>query len=109
MLLLIKLLQACIFATFGKLYASWFMRTKAGKWTQSKIDKFMFYLSVKYDIEIAKKEAKWKRDYPELAKRIDKLEEQAHPPILKGSATELSDRIGYVETRLKMYSQYPNE
>jgi hypothetical protein len=109
MLLLIKLLQACVFATFGKLYASWFMRTKAGKWTQSKIDKFMFYLAVKYDIEVAKKEAKWKRDYPELAKRIDKLEEQAHPPILKGSATELSDRIGYVEARLKMYSQYPNE
>ena len=109
MLIVIKLLQACVFATFGKLYASWFMRTKAGKWFQAKIDKFMFYLAVKYDIEIAKKEAKWKRDYPELAKRIDKLEEQAHPPILKGSATELSDRISDVEARLKMYSQYPNE
>jgi len=64
---------------------------------------------VKYDIEVAKKEATWKRDSPELAKSIDKLEEQAHPPILQGSATELSDRIGYVEARLKMYSQYPNE
>ena len=34
----------------------------------------MFYLSEKYDIEIAKKEAKWKRDYPELAKRLEKME-----------------------------------
>ena len=74
MLLLIKLLQACVFATFGKIYASWFMKTKAGKWTQEKIDKFMFYLSEKYEIEIAKKEAKWVRDYPELARRIQDIE-----------------------------------
>jgi endonuclease I len=51
------------------------MKTKAGRWLQGKIDKFMFYLSTKYDIEMAKKEAKWKRDYPELAKRIVSLEE----------------------------------
>ncbi|HIG57971.1 MAG TPA: hypothetical protein EYQ21_01030 [Flavobacteriales bacterium] len=75
MLILIKLVQACVFATFGKIYASWFMKTKAGRWLQGKIDKFMFYLSTKYDIEMAKKEAKWKRDYPELAKRIVSLEE----------------------------------
>jgi hypothetical protein len=50
------------------------MRTKAGKWLQAKIDKFMFYLSEKYDIEMAKKEAKWVRDYPSLAKRIDDIE-----------------------------------
>ena len=74
MLLLIRLIQACVFATFGKIYATWFMKTKAGKWTQEKVDKFMFYLSEKYEIEIAKKEAKWKRDYPELAKRIAALE-----------------------------------
>ena len=86
MLILIKLLQACIFATFGKIYASWFMRTKAGKWLQAKIDKFMFYLAVKYNLEMAKKEAKWKKDYPGLAVRIDSM-----------------------EARLKMYSQYPNE
>ncbi|HIK68327.1 MAG TPA: hypothetical protein EYF95_10215 [Flavobacteriales bacterium] len=75
MLILIKLVQACVFATFGKIYASWFMKTKAGRWLQGKIDKFMFYLSTKYDIEMAKKEAKWVRDYPELAKRIVSLEE----------------------------------
>ena len=101
MLIVIKLLQACAFATFGKLYASWFMRTKAGKWFQTKIDDFMFYLAVKYEIEIAKKEVKWKRDYPALAKRIDKLEEQAHPPIQKGNASELSARIDKLETRYR--------
>ena len=75
MLILIKLVQACVFATFGKIYASWFMKTKAGRWLQGKIDDFMFYLSKKYDIEMAKKEAKWVKDYPELAKRIVTLEE----------------------------------
>ena len=74
MLILIRLIQACVFATFGKIYATWFMKTKAGKWTQEKVDKFMFYLSKKYDIEIAKKEAKWTRDYPELARRIQDME-----------------------------------
>lgn len=74
MLLLIRLIQACVFATFGKIYATWFMKTKAGKWVQEKIDNFMFYLSEKYEIEIAKKEAKWKRDYPELARRIQDIE-----------------------------------
>ena len=74
MLLLIRLIQACVFAVFGKIYATWFMKTKAGKWTQEKVDKFMFYLSEKYEIEIAKKEAKWKRDYPELARRIQDIE-----------------------------------
>jgi endonuclease I len=51
------------------------MKTKAGRWLQGKIDKFMFYLSEKYDIEMAKKEAKWKRDYPALALRIEMLED----------------------------------
>ena len=40
----------------------------------NKVENFMQYLADKYDIEIAKKEAKWKRDYPELAKRLEKIE-----------------------------------
>ena len=74
MLILIRLIQACVFATFGKIYASWFMRTKAGKWVQFQVDRFMYYLSDKYDIEIAKKEAKWVRDYPDLSRRLEKME-----------------------------------
>ena len=74
MLILIRLVQACIFATFGKIYATWFMKTKAGKWLMNKVENFMQYLADKYDIEIAKKEAKWKRDYPELANRLEKIE-----------------------------------
>ena len=74
MLILIRLAQACVFATFGKIYATWFMKTKAGKWLLIKVENFMQYLADKYEIEIAKKEVKWKRDYPELAKRLEKIE-----------------------------------
>lgn len=34
----------------------------------------MEYLSTKYDIEIAKKEAKWRKDYPLLSERMDIIE-----------------------------------
>ncbi len=34
----------------------------------------MNYLSTKYDIEIAKKEAKWRKDYPLLSERMDNIE-----------------------------------
>ena len=74
MLILIRLAQACVFATFVKIYATWFMKTKAGKWLLIKVENFMQYLADKYEIEIAKKEVKWKRDYPELAKRLEKIE-----------------------------------
>ena len=50
------------------------MKTKAGKWLLIKVENFMQYLADKYEIEIAKKEVKWKRDYPELAKRLEKIE-----------------------------------
>ena len=40
----------------------------------NKVENFMQYLADKYEIEIAKKEVKWKRDYPELAKRLEKIE-----------------------------------
>ena len=34
----------------------------------------MEFLANRYDIELAKKEAKWRADYPMLSKRIDNIE-----------------------------------
>tara|TARA_B100000287_G_scaffold137175_1_gene129130 strand:- start:377 stop:553 length:177 start_codon:yes stop_codon:yes gene_type:complete len=45
-----------------------------GIWFQNKVNSFMEYLSTKYDIEIAKKEAKWRKDYPLLSERMDIIE-----------------------------------
>ena len=74
MLILVRLGIACLTAVFGNAFSKWFLNTKAGAWFQVKLDNLMSYLSNKYDIEIAKKEAKWRADYPLLAKRIDKIE-----------------------------------
>ena len=36
----------------------------------------MGWIANRYDIEIAKKEAKWRQDYPLLSQRIDSIEEE---------------------------------
>jgi len=60
----------------------------------------MEYLAKKYDINIAKKEAKWASQYPGLANRIEKLEAWSHPPVAPGGATELMEEIAKLQKEL---------
>ncbi len=39
----------------------------------------MQYLAEKYDIEVAKRDAKFRKQYPLIAERLDHLEEHTHP------------------------------
>ena len=89
----ILLVRAAITGVFGSAFGKWFLTTRMGMWFQKKLDAFMEYLAVKYDIQIAKKEAKWRTDYPLLSERIDKLEAWTHPPVAPGGATELREEI----------------
>ena len=89
----ILLVRAAITGTFGSAFGKWFLSTRMGMWFQKKLDAFMEYLAVKYDIQLAKKEAKWRTDYPLLSERIDKLEAWTHPPVVPGGATELREEI----------------
>lgn len=73
-LLITRLAIACATAVFGNAFSKWFLNTKAGAWFQRKVNTFMEWLNKRLDIEIAKKEVKWRRDYPLLAERIDELE-----------------------------------
>jgi len=73
-LLITRLAIACVTAVFGNAFSKWFLNTKAGAWFQRKVDAVMEWLQKRYDIEVAKKEVKWRRDYPLLAQRIDELE-----------------------------------
>ena len=70
----VPILRACVTGVIGSSFGKWFATTKAGIWFQKKLDQFMEYLSYKYDIDIAKKEAKWVKHYPKLAIKIEKLE-----------------------------------
>ena len=72
--LVVPLLRACATGVIGSSFGKWFSTTKAGIWFQAKLDRFMEYLSYKYDIDIAKKEAKWVKHYPKLAIKIEELE-----------------------------------
>jgi hypothetical protein len=72
--LVVPLLRACVTGVIGSSFGKWFATTKAGIWFQKKLDNFMEYLSYKYDIDIAKKEAKWVKHYPKLAIKIEELE-----------------------------------
>tara|TARA_B100000530_G_scaffold216100_1_gene138668 strand:+ start:407 stop:652 length:246 start_codon:yes stop_codon:yes gene_type:complete len=74
LLIVYRLALSAVTATFGTAFAKWFFTTKIGVWVQQKFEALMNYLQKKYDIEIAKKEAAWRRDYPLLAKRIDEIE-----------------------------------
>ena len=73
-MLISRLAIACFTAVFGNAFSKWFLNTKAGAWFQRKLDTVMEWLQKRYNIEVAKKEVKWRRDYPLLAKRIDNLE-----------------------------------
>ena len=89
----ILLVRAAITGVFGSAFGKWFLSTRMGRWFQTKLDNFMEYLAKKYDINIAKKEIAWAQAYPNLANRIEKLENWSHPPIVPGGATELMEDI----------------
>jgi hypothetical protein len=63
----------------------------------------MQYLAVKFDIEIAKKEAKFRKQYPLSADRIVALEAMAHPwdPDATGQITDLKNRVQKLETIIR--------
>lgn len=91
------LLKAAVSGVFGSAFGKWFLSTKMGIWFQKHLDRFMEYLANKYNINIAKKELKWREQYPLLAERIDKLEEWSHPPVAPGGANELVEMIQKLE------------
>lgn len=98
----ILLVRAAITGVFGSAFGKWFLSTRMGMWFQTKLDNFMEYLAVKYDINIAKKEAKWASEYPGLAARIEQLENWSHPPIEKGGATELKTALDELRKELEV-------
>ena len=73
------LLKSILSAVIGSQFYKWYASTKIGIWTQKHVDKFMIYLSNKYDIKLLKKDLKFKQDYPLIMERLEKLEDVAHP------------------------------
>ena len=65
-------------AIIGSSFYTWFQGTKMGIWFQKHLESFMQFLAVKFDIEVAKKDKKFKKQYPLIAERLDKLEKEVY-------------------------------
>ena len=74
--LIILSLKAILSSIIGSSFYQWFQKTKMGIWFQTKVDNFMQYLAVKYNIEVAKKDAKFKKQFPLIADKLDAMEEE---------------------------------
>jgi hypothetical protein len=53
-----------------------FEKTKVGIWFQQYVDNTLQYIADKYDIELAKKDAKFRKQYPLILARIEELEKK---------------------------------
>jgi hypothetical protein len=77
--LLILSLKSILSSVIGSSFYNWFQGTTGGIWFQKQVDRFMQHFAEKYDLELAKKDAKFRKQFPLVAKRIDELEKIAHP------------------------------
>ena len=69
-------LKAILSSIIGSSFYQWFQGTTGGIWFQKQVDRFMQYFAEKYNIELAKKDAKFRKQYPLIAERLDSLEEE---------------------------------
>ena len=58
----------------GSAANSWFADTKAGVWFYKKVDNVSTWASKKLGLKVLQDEQNWKTKYPNVSKKIDKLE-----------------------------------
>ena len=64
-------------ALLGAASTAWFKDTRAGVWCYNQFDSIADWATERYGIDILDKEGiAWKTKYPNIAKRIDELEER---------------------------------
>ena len=90
------LIRSILSAVLGSQFYKWYASTKLGIYFQNRIDQFMEYVSIKYDIELIRKQSKFELDYPLIMERINKLEKWSHPDRKK----EFKKVIKTIEKRL---------
>ena len=73
--LIILSLKSILSSIIGSSFYQWFQGTKIGIWFQNQVNRFMEYFAEKYELELMKKDAKFRKQYPLQADRLDALEE----------------------------------
>jgi len=72
-------LKSILSSIIGSSFYQWFQGTTAGIWFQKQVDRFMEYFAEKYELEVMKKDAKFRKQYPLAAQRLDEIEKNSHP------------------------------
>jgi hypothetical protein len=100
--LLILSLKSILGSVIGSSFYNWFQGTTGGIWFQKQVDKFMQHLAVKYNLELAKKDAKFRKQFPLIAQRLDALEERAlrNKIALEGICPVILDRLDSMVDRI---------
>ena len=58
----------------GSAADSWFADTKAGIWFYDRVDDVSTWASKKLGLKVLQDENNWKKKYPNVSKKLDKLE-----------------------------------
>jgi len=74
--LVILTLKSILSSVIGSSFYQWFQGTTLGIWFQKQVDRFMEYFAEKYELELMKKDAKFRKQYPLAAERIDNIEKE---------------------------------
>ena len=103
--LIVLSLKSILSSIIGSSFYKWFQDTTLGIWFQKQVDRFMQHFAEKYDLELAKKDAKFRKQYPLAAQRLDSVEKNSHPCKELHEFEvypELIARIEEIERRLKI-------
>ena len=68
------LVSAIAGSILGSAADSWFADTKAGIWFYKKVDQISGWAARKLNIKILAEEDAWKKKYPNVAKKMDDLD-----------------------------------
>ena len=58
----------------GSASSAWFEKTAMGRWLYKKIENVYNWAAERYGFEVLKAEDKWRKKYPNVAKKMDELE-----------------------------------
>ena len=72
--LIVLTLKSILSSIIGSSFYSWFQGITLGTWFQKQVDRFMEYFAEKYELELMKKDAKFRKQYPLQAERLDEME-----------------------------------
>ena len=70
----IFLISSITSSIIGMAVESWFADTKLGVWFYKKVDNVSTWASKKLGLKILQDETNWKKKYPNVSDKIDKLE-----------------------------------